>query len=73
MVPVTMMLVSVAIIVTMPVPTIPVVVGWVVVGRVVTRSIINDGHTGERDTHADIRMRLGGHAVRNAGDPQGST
>jgi hypothetical protein len=68
MVPVTMMLVSVAIIVTMPVPTIPVVVGWIV-GRVVTRSILNDGHAGKRDTDADIGMRFGGNAVRNAGDP----
>jgi hypothetical protein len=68
MVPVTMMLVSVAIIVTMPVTTIP-VVGWVVVGRVVTRCRINDGHTGKRDTDADIGMRFGGNAVRNAGDP----
>jgi hypothetical protein len=67
MVPVTMMLISVAIIVTMPVPTIS-VVRWVV-GRVVTRCIINDAHTGERDTDADIGMRFGGNAVRNAGDP----
>jgi hypothetical protein len=74
MVPVTMiMLVSVAIIVTMPVPTMRVVIGWVVVRRVITRCIIDDGHTREGNTDTDIGMRLGGHAVRNAGDPQGST
>jgi len=73
MVPVTMMLISVAIIVTMPVPTIPVVVGWVVVRCVVTRCIIDDRHTGQGDTDADIGMRFGGSAVRNAGDPEGST
>jgi hypothetical protein len=73
-VPVTMkMLVSVAIIVTMPVPTMRVVVGRVVVRRVVSRCIIDDGHTGQGDTDADIGMRFGGHAVRNAGDPQSGT
>ena len=78
-IPVTMkMLVSVAIVVTMPVPTMRVVVGRivvgrVVVGRVVTRCIIDDRHAGQGDTDADIGMRFGGHAVRNAGDPQSGT
>jgi len=74
----TKMLVSVAIVVTMPVPTMRVVVGRIVVGRVVirrvvTRCIIDDGHTGQGDTDADMGMRFGGYAVRNAGDPQSGT
>jgi hypothetical protein len=69
------MLVPVAIVVTMPISTMRVIVGWVVVRRVVTRCIrgLDDGHTGQGETDADIGMRLGGHAVRNAGDSQSGT
>lgn len=77
MIPVTMkMLIPVVIVVTMPVSTRRVVVGCVVVRRVVTRCIrewLDDGHIGQRDTDADIGMRFGGRAVRNAGDSQSST
>jgi hypothetical protein len=72
MVPVTMkMLVSVAIIVAMPVPTVRVVIGCVVTRCI--REWLDDRHAGQSDTDADIGMRLGGRAVRNAGDPQSST
>jgi hypothetical protein len=69
------MFVAAVLVVTLPVSTMRVVVGWVVVRRVVTRCIrgLDDGHTGQGDTDADIGMRFGGYAVRNAGDSQSST
>ena len=71
MIPATMkVIVSIAIVVTVPVATLPVVVGAVIHRRISWRDY---GNTWKTNAYTDVRISFGGCRSSNAGNPERST